>query len=133
MALDDETVCNPNQYEHDANWGSHYKWTGPQILKQLPDLCVMCAGVGTSGTMTGIGKYLGEVKPSVVRVGYVHFSRYVTMWTSQTKHEPESLQQWGTAYPDLARIHSWSRSNSLGGLQLMLWRRLAQPTPSAYL
>ncbi|KAF4624026.1 hypothetical protein G7Y89_g14148 [Cudoniella acicularis] len=69
LAIDDETVCNPNQYEHDANWGSHYKWTGPQILKQLPDLNVMCAGVGTSGTMTGIGKYLGEAKPSVVRVG----------------------------------------------------------------
>ena len=72
LAIDDETVCNPNQYEHDANWGSHYKWTGPQILKQLPDLNVMCAGVGTSGTMTGIGKYLGEAKPTVVRVGYVH-------------------------------------------------------------
>ncbi|RDL35205.1 putative cysteine synthase B [Venustampulla echinocandica] len=69
MALEDETVCNPNQYEHDANWGAHYKWTGPQILKQLPDLSVMCAGVGTSGTMTGIGTYLGEKRPSVVRVG----------------------------------------------------------------
>ncbi|KUJ13622.1 putative cysteine synthase B [Mollisia scopiformis] len=69
QSLEDDTMCNPNQYENDANWSAHYKWTGPQILKQLPDLSVLCTGVGTSGTMTGIGTYLGDEKPSVVRVG----------------------------------------------------------------
>ncbi|KAF2674408.1 cysteine synthase-like protein B [Microthyrium microscopicum] len=68
-AIEDDSWCNPNQYEHEANWRAHYKWTGPQILQQLPDLNVLCCGVGTSGTMTGIGKFLGEQKPSVVRVG----------------------------------------------------------------
>jgi cysteine synthase len=63
-------VCNPNQYENDANWDAHYKWTGSQILKQLPDLNVLCTGVGTSGTMTGIGTFLGKGSPSTTRVGY---------------------------------------------------------------
>ncbi|KAL1636997.1 hypothetical protein SLS58_009523 [Diplodia intermedia] len=65
-----ESVVNPNQYENDANWQAHYKWTGPQILKQLPHISVLCAGMGTSGTMTGMGTYFKDAKPSVVRVGY---------------------------------------------------------------
>ncbi|KAF2257921.1 cysteine synthase B [Lojkania enalia] len=69
QAFNDDSICNPNQYEHEANWRAHYKWTGPQILKQLPDINVLCCGVGTSGTMTGIGHYLYKHKPSVVRVG----------------------------------------------------------------
>lgn len=80
-------MVNPNQYENDAvrslweledgrmltsdqNWKAHYKWTGPQILKQLPQISVLCAGMGTSGTMTGMGTYFKDAKPSVVRVGY---------------------------------------------------------------
>lgn len=68
-AMEDEAVVNPNQYENDANWKAHYKWTGPQILKQLPNISVLCAGMGTSGTMTGMGTYFKDNKPSVVRVG----------------------------------------------------------------
>ncbi|KAB2574468.1 Rhodanese-like protein [Lasiodiplodia theobromae] len=66
---EDDSVVNPNQYENDANWKAHYKWTGPQILKQLPQISVLCAGMGTSGTMTGMGTYFKDAKPSVVRVG----------------------------------------------------------------
>ncbi|OJD33805.1 cysteine synthase b [Diplodia corticola] len=68
-AEQDESVVNPNQYENDANWQAHYKWTGPQILRQLPQISVLCAGMGTSGTMTGMGTYFKDAKPSVVRVG----------------------------------------------------------------
>ncbi|KAG6354322.1 hypothetical protein INS49_004927 [Diaporthe citri] len=64
-----EEVVNPNQYANDANWKAHVRWTGPQILTQLPEINVFCCGMGTSGTMTGIGTYLKEAKPSVTRVG----------------------------------------------------------------
>lgn len=60
-----QEIANPNQYENDANWESHYRWTGPQITKQLPEVNVICAGMGTSGTMTGIGRYFKENKPNV--------------------------------------------------------------------
>lgn len=66
-----EEVVNPNQYANDMNWKAHVRWTGPQILAQLPEINVFCCGMGTSGTMTGIGTYLKEAKPSVMRVGYV--------------------------------------------------------------
>lgn len=64
-----ENIVNPNQYENDKNWQSHIRWTGPQIYKQLPEINVLCAGMGTSGTMTGLGTYFGSVKPSVMRLG----------------------------------------------------------------
>ncbi|KAI1826116.1 tryptophan synthase beta subunit-like PLP-dependent enzyme [Xylaria intraflava] len=48
MASGAEDVINPNQYENDNNWKSHIRWTGPQILKQLPEINLICAGMGTS-------------------------------------------------------------------------------------
>lgn len=69
MAMDSDSVLNPNQYENDHNWQSHIRWTGPQIYKQLPEINVLCAGMGTSGTMTGLGTYFKEAKPSVLRLG----------------------------------------------------------------
>ncbi|CAG7923679.1 unnamed protein product [Penicillium olsonii] len=68
-ALESDQVVNPNQYENNNNWQSHIRWTGPQIFKQLPEINVLCAGMGTSGTMTGLGTYFKGVKPSVHRLG----------------------------------------------------------------
>ncbi|RBR11659.1 uncharacterized protein FIESC28_08886 [Fusarium coffeatum] len=65
----DETIINPNQYENDLNWNAHVMWTGPQIHAQLPEINLICAGMGTSGTMTGLGTYFKESKPSVYRLG----------------------------------------------------------------
>ncbi|KAM0385817.1 hypothetical protein ACHAPY_000363 [Fusarium culmorum] len=65
----DETIINPNQYENNLNWNAHVKWTGPQIHAQLPEINLICAGMGTSGTMTGLGAYFKEAKPSVYRLG----------------------------------------------------------------
>ncbi|OJJ33221.1 hypothetical protein ASPWEDRAFT_43297 [Aspergillus wentii DTO 134E9] len=69
MAMQSDDILNPNQYENDDNWQSHIRWTGPQIFKQLPEINVLCAGMGTSGTMTGLGTYFKDVKPSVLRLG----------------------------------------------------------------
>lgn len=69
MATESDAILNPNQYENDKNWQSHIRWTGPQIFKQLPEINVLCAGMGTSGTMTGLGTYFKQAKPSVVRLG----------------------------------------------------------------
>jgi len=45
------------------------KWTGPQIHEQLPHINLICAGMGTSGTSTGLGQYFKRAKPSVTRLG----------------------------------------------------------------
>ena len=54
-----------NQYDNLSNRECHYTYTGPEILKQMPELDVFVAGIGTGGTICGIGKYLKEKKPSV--------------------------------------------------------------------
>ncbi|KAJ7835561.1 tryptophan synthase beta subunit-like PLP-dependent enzyme [Mycena olivaceomarginata] len=64
-----EGCYNPDQYSNPENYESHMRWTGPQIMKQLPSISVFAASIGTSGTMTGTGLYLKSVKPSVARVG----------------------------------------------------------------
>ncbi|KAI3621449.1 cysteine synthase [Moniliophthora roreri] len=60
---------NPDQYSNAENWEAHVRWTGPQILKQMPNLSVFAASIGTSGTMTGTGLYLKDKKPSAKRIG----------------------------------------------------------------
>ncbi|ORY61524.1 tryptophan synthase beta subunit-like PLP-dependent enzyme [Pseudomassariella vexata] len=69
MAESSESIVNPNQYENDNNWKAHVRWTGPQILRQLPEINLICAGLGTSGTMTGLGTFFGQAKSSVFRLG----------------------------------------------------------------
>ncbi|PYI12023.1 tryptophan synthase beta subunit-like PLP-dependent enzyme [Aspergillus sclerotiicarbonarius CBS 121057] len=69
MTTRSDDIVNPNQYENDDNWHAHIRWTGPQILKQLPEINVICAGMGTSGTMTGLGTYFKGAKPPVLRLG----------------------------------------------------------------
>ncbi|HWL45732.1 MAG TPA: cysteine synthase family protein [Ilumatobacter sp.] len=55
----------PYQYGNDSNPRAHYEGTGPEILKQVPDITHFVAGLGTSGTLMGIGTYLKEQNPDV--------------------------------------------------------------------
>jgi cysteine synthase B len=55
-----------NQYDNPANWQAHYQTTGPEIWEQTGgQVTHLVAGLGTSGTLTGAGRYLQEVSPSV--------------------------------------------------------------------
>ncbi|TIB99486.1 tryptophan synthase beta subunit-like PLP-dependent enzyme [Wallemia mellicola] len=64
-----EYSYNPDQYANDENPNAHVRWTAPQILKQKPDINIFCAGMGTSGTMTGTGNALKASKPDIINVG----------------------------------------------------------------
>lgn len=65
-----EKYVSPNQYENQLNVQAHYENTGPEIWEQTAGLVdYFFAGFGTCGTLTGVGKYLKEKKPSVKIVG----------------------------------------------------------------
>ncbi len=53
------------QYGNEANPTSHYETTGPEILADVPEITHFVAGLGTSGTLMGVGTYLKEQKPEV--------------------------------------------------------------------
>jgi cysteine synthase B len=60
-----------NQYNNDANWQAHYKSTGPEILCQTDERVThFVAGLGTSGTLMGTGRYLREQLPHVKIVAF---------------------------------------------------------------
>ena len=54
-----------DQYNNLANRECHYEVTGPEILAQMPEIDAFIAGIGTGGTITGVGKFLKEKKPGV--------------------------------------------------------------------
>jgi cysteine synthase B len=53
------------QYGNPANAEAHYATTGPEILADLPTITHFVAGLGTTGTLMGAGRYLREHKPDV--------------------------------------------------------------------
>jgi len=53
------------QYGNEANPTAHYNTTGPEILRDVPEITHFVAGLGTSGTLMGVGTYLKEQKPDV--------------------------------------------------------------------
>ena len=57
--------CFLYQYGNDANPSAHYEGTGPEILRDCPEITHFVAGLGTSGTLMGIGRYLKERVPGV--------------------------------------------------------------------
>jgi [CysO sulfur-carrier protein]-thiocarboxylate-dependent cysteine synthase len=65
LAAEDPTLVMLFQYGNPANPDAHYTTTGPEILRDCPELDVFVAGLGTSGTLMGVGRYLKEQKPDV--------------------------------------------------------------------
>ncbi|MGW4212933.1 PLP-dependent cysteine synthase family protein [Lentzea sp. NPDC004789] len=53
------------QYGNPANADAHFRGTGPEILKDLPTITHFVAGLGTTGTLVGVGRFLREAKPDV--------------------------------------------------------------------
>jgi len=65
LAAADPTLFMPFQYGNDANPRAHEQGTGPEILSAVPDVDVFVAGLGTGGTLTGVGRYLKRMRSGV--------------------------------------------------------------------
>jgi [CysO sulfur-carrier protein]-thiocarboxylate-dependent cysteine synthase len=53
------------QYGNPANVEAHYRTTGPEILEDLPEVTHVVAGLGTTGTLMGVGRFFADKKPDV--------------------------------------------------------------------
>jgi len=65
MVADDGSYFLTCQFDNADNPLAHYETTGPEILRDLPEVDAFIAGTGTGGTLAGVGRYLKERKPSV--------------------------------------------------------------------
>ncbi len=65
LAGSDPSLFMPYQYGNSGNPDAHEEGTGPEILAQVPEVDVFVAGLGTGGTLTGVGRYLKRERPGV--------------------------------------------------------------------
>ena len=65
MAAEHPEWCFLYQYGNDNNPLAHYTGTGPEILRDCPEITHFVAGLGTSGTLMGTGKFLKEQNPQI--------------------------------------------------------------------
>jgi cysteine synthase B len=84
-----EKYFYPDQYNNPANWLAHYEATGPEILRQTGHRVThFVAGLGTSGTFTGVGRFLKEYSSDI---------RLVSMQPASGFHGLEGLKHMPTA------------------------------------
>jgi [CysO sulfur-carrier protein]-thiocarboxylate-dependent cysteine synthase len=65
LALEHPDWFLPFQYENPDNPRAHYETTAPEILRDLPELDAFVSGLGTGGTLTGVGRRLKEHDPAI--------------------------------------------------------------------
>ncbi len=65
MAAEHPEWWFPFQYGNPANPKAHYEGTGPEIWRDVPELTHFVAGLGTAGTLMGVGRFLKERNPEV--------------------------------------------------------------------
>lgn len=80
-----------NQYDNPANWQAHYCTTGPEIFQQTRG-CIthLVAGLGTSGTLIGAGRYLRQVSPDIKLVAVQPHSPFHGL--EGLKHMPTAIR-----------------------------------------
>ncbi|MHB1445317.1 MAG: PLP-dependent cysteine synthase family protein [Acidimicrobiales bacterium] len=65
LAAEDPELVFLYQYANPANPRAHYEGTGPEIWRDRPEVTHFVAGLGTSGTLMGVGHYLKDQNPAI--------------------------------------------------------------------
>lgn len=69
LLKEDDRYLMLDQFNNPANPQVHYETTGPEVLRDVPEITHFIAGMGTGGTLMGVHRYLREHKPEVKIVG----------------------------------------------------------------
>lgn len=90
-AEDPERYYYADQYNNPANWQAHYLTTGPEIVQQTDGgLTHFIAGLGTSGTLMGTGRYLRQYNPAIQIVAFQPDGAFHGL--EGLKHMPTAIQ-----------------------------------------
>ena len=81
----------PKQFSNPANVEAHYETTGKEILKDLPDVDVFVAGVGSGGTLSGVGRRLKEHSLDIQVVAVEPLTSAVISGEKPGKHQIQGL------------------------------------------
>jgi cysteine synthase len=69
LADEDDRYLMLDQFNNPANPQVHYETTGPEVLRDVPEITHFIAGMGTGGTLMGVHRYFQEHKPEVAIIG----------------------------------------------------------------
>ena len=85
------------QYANEANPRSHYEGTGPEIYRDVPEITHFVAGLGTSGTLMGVGRYLKEQDSGikVIAVEPPLGERVEGLRNMEEGYIPPVFEKWG--------------------------------------
>ena len=83
------------QFDNTSNYMSHYYSTGPEIFNDLPDADVIICGIGTGGTITGIGRYLKDNHKNTELIGVEPLSSPLI---TKGKASPHKIQGIGANF-----------------------------------
>ncbi|MEK6704873.1 MAG: pyridoxal-phosphate dependent enzyme [Bdellovibrionota bacterium] len=99
-----------NQYDNLSNREVHYLMSGPEVFRQMPEVDVFVAGIGTGGTVCGIGKYLKEKRPSckIIAVDPVGSIVYDTFKTGRAQSEPKTYKIEGIGEDFIPKNYDFS-------------------------
>ena len=90
-----ENYINLGQFENEDNPRTHFEATGPEIYKEVPDVDVIIAGIGSGGTISGIGKFLKQKNEKVEVIGIEPSSSPLI---TQKKSGPHKIQGIGANF-----------------------------------
>ncbi len=96
-----ETYFYANQYDNPANWKAHYHATGPEIFQQTGGrITHFIAGLGTSGTLTGVGRYMRQIGTQVQLIAVPPDAAFHGL--EGLKHLPTAIQPgiYDSSMPD---------------------------------
>jgi cysteine synthase len=99
LAVQQPEWCLLYQYGNDANPRAHYEGTGPEIWRDCPEVTHLVAGLGTSGTLMGTGRYLKERNPDikVIAIEPPQGERVEGLRNLDDGYIPPVFERWGGA------------------------------------
>jgi [CysO sulfur-carrier protein]-thiocarboxylate-dependent cysteine synthase len=99
LAVEHPEWCLLYQYGNDANPRAHYEGTGPEIWRDCPEITHFVAGLGTSGTLMGTGRYLKERNPEVkiIAIEPPQGERVEGLRNLDDGYIPPVFERWGGA------------------------------------